>query len=144
MMIAKLRLLAACTMLVPSVACSPAEGVSENAEPYDGVGEDETVSLIGTEPFWGLTVNGSQARYSTPDNVEGVPFAVTRFAGNNGLGYSGTIDDIPFVATLTPGGCSDGMSDRSYPFTATVVFGDATLRGCGYTSAQSFQGEASP
>ena len=32
--------------------------------------------------------------------------------------------------------CSDGMSDRRYPFAATVTFGRETLRGCAIPEAQ--------
>jgi len=46
--------------------------------------------------------------------------------------------------TLTPGACSDGMSDRTYPYVATIALGDETLRGCGYTDRQPFTGDAAP
>ncbi len=136
--------LTACVLLALATACSPDAGMNGTAETYAGVGADETVSLIGTEPFWGLTITGAQARYSTPDRVSGAQFTVSRFAGNNGLGFSGTLDDAPLTATLTPGQCSDGMSDRSYPFTATIVHAGMTMQGCGYTSAKPFTGEGAP
>ena len=34
------------------------------------------------------------------------------------------------VLTLTEGQCSDGMSDRTYPFFAEVVAGIDTYKGC--------------
>jgi uncharacterized membrane protein len=49
-----------------------------------------------------------------------------------------------FTATLTPGDCSDGMSDRTFPFVATIALGEETLRGCGYTTSQPFTGDAAP
>ncbi|PKP63624.1 MAG: hypothetical protein CVT87_03330, partial [Alphaproteobacteria bacterium HGW-Alphaproteobacteria-9] len=75
---------------------------------------------------------------------EGYDFAVERFAGNNGLGFSGTMEGAAVTITLTPGVCSDGMSDRTYPYVATIALGDETLRGCGYTDRQPFTGDAAP
>jgi len=34
------------------------------------------------------------------------------------------------VLRLTPGECSDGMSDRHYPYFAEVGVGKALLKGC--------------
>jgi uncharacterized membrane protein len=33
------------------------------------------------------------------------------------------------------------MSDRSYPFTATLTIGDELRNGCAYTDIQMFTGE---
>ena len=100
--------------------------------------------MIGTEPFWNLKVDGGEGLWTTPDNQPGTQFPVTRFAGNNGLGFSGTLDGKAITATLTPGECSDGMSDRRFPFVATIALDGATLRGCGYTESQPFTGDAAP
>jgi uncharacterized membrane protein len=48
------------------------------------------------------------------------------------------------TATLTPGDCSDGMSDRRFPFVATIALGGETLQGCGYTDRQKFTGDKAP
>ena len=32
--------------------------------------------------------------------------------------------------TITPGKCSDGMSDRTYAFTAALTIGDHAMHGC--------------
>ena len=37
--------------------------------------------------------------------------------------------------TLRKKNCSDGMSDRAYPWEAEVVFKDETLKGCAATPA---------
>jgi len=111
---------------------------------YDGIGADETIHLVGTEPFWSITVEGDRLTYSTPDNIDGSVTSVTRFAGNGGLGLSGTLDGKALQVAVTPGECSDGMSDRIFPFTATITFGDAMLAGCGYTSETPYAGEENP
>jgi uncharacterized membrane protein len=111
---------------------------------YNGIGEDEAITALGNEPFWSARIEGAQLTYSTPDNIEGTAIAVTRFAGNGGLGISGTLDGAPLQLAITPGKCSDGMSDRSYPFTATLAISDTVLRGCAYTDGQPFSGEENP
>jgi uncharacterized membrane protein len=127
-------------------ACAPAQqdGIDPKGKTFDAVAPQETVTLVGTEPFWSLTVEGGEGLWSTPENQPGARFAVSRFAGNNGLGFTGTLDGAPFTATLTPGACSDGMSDRRFPYVATVALGEETLRGCGYTSSQPFTGDPAP
>ena len=42
----------------------------------------------------------------------------------------------PVEITLLRETCSDGMSDRAYPFTATVLLAGETLRGCAIPEAQ--------
>jgi uncharacterized membrane protein len=127
-------------------ACAPAqtEAIDPEGKAFDAVGSEDVVNLTGTEPFWNVTITGQTARYSNPEHPEGFGFAVSRFAGNGGLSFSGTLFAEPFTATLTPGECSDGMSDRTYPYVATIALGEETLRGCGYTDRQPFSGSAAP
>lgn len=143
MMIHRLAPLAA---LVLAAACAPAQQdqIDPKGETFDAISPDEVITLTGTEPFWGVTITGGEARYSNPEHPEGRTFPVTRFAGNNGLGYSGEWDGMAVTVTITPGQCSDGMSDRTFPFVATIALGEETLRGCGYTSRQPFTGDAAP
>jgi uncharacterized membrane protein len=127
-------------------ACAPAkdDGIDPGGKTFDGVGPEEIVTLTGTEPFWNLRVEGGEGVWTTPDNQPGTRLTLRRFAGNNGLGFTGTLDGKPFAATLTPGTCGDGMSDRRYPFVATIALGGATFEGCGYTTSQPFTGSAAP
>lgn len=134
-------LLIACAALT---ACTPTDGINSDAQAYAGIAPEEKLFMLGTEPFWGIDIEGSSANFDSPEEPEGIAFEVTRFAGNNGLGYSGELNGLPIQIAVTPGDCSDGMSDRSYPFTATVTWGDATLYGCGYTNLQSFTGGEAP
>lgn len=132
--------------LVLTAACTPAktDGIDPQGKAFDAVAADEAVTMLGTEPFWNLAVKDGKGVWTTPDNQPGTRIAVKRFAGNGGLGFSGEIDGKPFTATLTPDQCSDGMSDRSFPFVATIALGGETLEGCGYTDSQPFTGDESP
>lgn len=127
-------------------ACQPlAEqqaGTSQAA--FDAIGPNEPIRLVGTEPFWGGTVRGGQLVYITPENQAGEAIAVKRFAGNSGLGFNGTREGQPLDLTVTSGACSDGMSDRSYPYTATLRLGGEQRSGCAWTDRQPFSGPANP
>ena len=131
--------------IVALAACQPAgeAPASGPTEAYSGIAEGETVHFTGTEPFWGGEIAGGTATYSTPENIDGVQFPVERFAGNNGISFNGTMGDTRFDLMVTPGECSDGMSDRTYPLTALVKVGEESLMGCAAsTSAIMSAGES--
>lgn len=110
-------------------------------QPFAGIGEDETIRLLGTEPFWGAEIAQGTLTYTTPESGAGIAIPVTRFAGNGGLGFSGMVDGAPLQLAVTPGECSDGMSDRKYPLAATLAIGDRMLLGCGYSDRHPYTGE---
>lgn len=119
-------------------------GDSGSTRPYDGVGIGETLRFTGNEPFWGGQVTGTTLTYSTPDNPAGQTVTAVGFAGRNGLSYSGMLDGADFVMAVTPGQCSDGMSDRTYPFTVTLQFPAETRHGCAWSERQPFTGPQNP
>ncbi|MEM7701447.1 MAG: hypothetical protein AAF251_05870 [Pseudomonadota bacterium] len=129
--------------------CSQSDGIDTAGAVYDGIAVEETITLTGTEPFWGLEIGptedgASSARFTSPTDIDGSEFEARRFAGNNGLGFSGELDSKPVQIAITPGECSDGMSDRTYPFAATVALGDTTLLGCAFTKTKPFSGPNAP
>lgn len=132
-------------------ACQPggsggasAPGDSEDRQPYAGIMSDEVLSLTGTEPFWGGEVAGGTLTYTTPDNPDGWTIRVQRFAGRNGVSFSGALEGQDFVAAVSPGQCSDGMSDRVYPFNVTLQIGRDIRNGCAWSEAHPFSGPAAP
>ena len=145
-------LLLALACAVALTGCSQSDSIDAEGALYDGIAPGETITLSGTEPFWGVTIDpqddGSYRANVTilggAEEPSAQPVAVERFAGNNGLGFSGDFEGAPMIIAITPGECSDGMSDRTYPFVATVQMGDASLKGCGYTSATPFAGPEMP
>ena len=138
----------ALTMLAMSLTACQSEGMSSapgtSAEGFTEIGPDETVEFTGTEPFWGGSVSGTRLTYTKPENIDGTTIEVKRFTGQGGLGYSGSLDGASFDMTISAGVCSDGMSDRTYPFTVTLKIGDETRRGCAWTEANSFEGPEAP
>ncbi|MEM6475459.1 MAG: hypothetical protein AAF687_04770 [Pseudomonadota bacterium] len=127
-----------CLALLIGSACSQDDQITRDTKPYDGIGESETVTLVGTEPFWTFVITGESAVYTSPEDLEGTTITLSRFAGNNGISFSGELNDAPVEIVVTPGECSDGMSDRNFPFTATIKWGERTLYGCGHTDSQPF------
>ncbi len=106
----------------------PGDTADEGA--YSGIPGDAAIKVYGTEPFWGGTVENGTFTYTTPDDQDGTRIAVTRFAGRGGLSFSGELDGRAVDLAVTPGNCSDGMSDRTYPFNATLQIGADQRYGC--------------
>jgi uncharacterized membrane protein len=119
-------------------------GDSASTMPYDGIGAGESVHFTGTEPFWGGEATGTVLNYTTPEKPDGQTITVERFAGRNGISFTGKLNGDIFSLAITPGACSDGMSDRDYPFNATLRIGDGVRAGCGWTDKQPFKGEKQP
>ena len=121
------------------VACSGHEdevpGDAEDTRPFSEIGPDEEIRFTGTEPFWGGSVAGNALTYTTPENIDGTAVAVERFAGRGGMTWSGMLDGQSFDLMVTPGRCSDGMSERTYPFVATLQLGRRQLEGCAWRAS---------
>jgi uncharacterized membrane protein len=115
-----------------------------DTQAYSGIAPDEVVHFTGTEPFWGGQVAGKSLTYTTPGNQKGETIAADRFAGRDGISFSGDLGGMPFVLAVTPGQCSDGMSDRRYPFVATLQVKGEQREGCAWTDKQPFTGPAHP
>ncbi|HYD23737.1 MAG TPA: hypothetical protein VEB68_03000 [Croceibacterium sp.] len=116
----------------------------DSTRPYDGIARDETLHFTGTEPFWGGEVTGVTLTYKTPEKPGGEVIAIERFAGRGGIAFSGLLAGADFEMMVTPLECSDGMSDRTYPFTVTLQIGEDMRNGCGWTERQPFAGPAHP
>jgi uncharacterized membrane protein len=123
---------------------SPTLATAADTQTYSGIGPDEVVHFVGTEPFWGGQVSGEALTYTTPENQTGQMIAVDRFAGRNGISFSGELGAMPFVLAVTPGRCSDGMSDRGYPFTVTLQVKGEQRQGCAWTDKHPATGPARP
>jgi uncharacterized membrane protein len=126
------------------VAGDAARPDADSTLAYDGIVEDEKLHFTGTEPFWGGDVTGRTLTWKTPENQIGDVIEIERFAGRGGISFSGLLTGEEFIMTVTPLECSDGMSDRTYPFTVTVKIGKDTRNGCGWTDRQPMTEPAKP
>lgn len=86
---------------------------------------------VGTEPFWVLTIGQGRIRL---EELERPPVTVRTPVKRSGPGWR-RYRTRRMTVTIAPGPCSDGMSDRRYPDSVTVVTGGRTLRGCGGLAA---------
>ena len=82
---------------------------------------------VGTEPGWALTISGATMRYdgdygSVKINAP-TPASFRPAPGS----YAGT----RLKLTISPGPCSDGMSDLVYRQTVRLVADGKTVEGCG-------------
>lgn len=119
-----------------------APGTSPNG--FTGISTNEVIQFGGTEPFWGGQIVGTELTYTTPENIDGTKISVERFTGQGGISFAGQLGGARFDLVVTPGACSDGMSDRTYPYTATLQIGDETREGCAHTDKQPFSGSETP
>jgi uncharacterized membrane protein len=89
------------------------------------------VRALGTEPFWNARVEGRCVTYSNPEDQKGIR-VWTRFTPGPGGGtWSGSLGGGRFELRVSPKrGCSDGMSDKSYPLAAELVVGGERRQGC--------------
>lgn len=96
----------------------------------------ESFRVVGTEPFWGMTIDRSGITYSTPEiqkvtfpyvaplSAQGRPADIVRVYPLRGR-TSGTL-------VLRRGACIDGMSDRTYTHTAVLILGNTVKEGCAF------------
>ena len=117
-------------------ACDAPLGSNESAPPPADapvtVGPDYSgdFDAVGTEPFWNLKIRAAGMTLARPDHAEvATANPGVRADGDQGV-WDGTVEKQRLVLRLTPGDCSDGMSDRRYGYSAEVWIDGETLRGC--------------
>jgi uncharacterized membrane protein len=128
----------------PAQAGAAVPGDTGETAPYSEIAEDEALRFLGNEPFWGGEVSGTTLTYKTPEDQDGTAIEVERFAGRGGIAFSGELDGADFEMTVTPLECSDGMSDRTYPFTVTLEIGEDQRNGCAWSERHPFEGPENP
>ena len=132
--------------LVPAACHSHTDvpGDGSDHRPFAEIAASEVLHFTGTEPFWGGQASGGTLTYTTPEQPDGQAIAVERFAGRGGLSFSGTLDGKSLDMTVTPAECSDGMSDRRYPYAAMLRLGNEVRQGCAWSDAHPFKGPEKP
>ena len=119
-------------------ACTPPpSGPSDAAPPPIGATFALPMRLVGTEPFWGATITVDAITLSGADRPHlRFPAGGREVTGAGVRWRTQTSSGDPVEVTLLRETCSDGMSDRVYPFHATVVLGRETLGGCAMTETE--------
>lgn len=94
------------------------------------------LACTGTEPFWGLTLENGQATLTEPGAADvffGAEQLPSPASGPGTIVYRLADASVAghLVAIRTYDFCSDGMSDRQFPFAAIVITPDQVVRsGC--------------
>ncbi|MBP7700984.1 MAG: hypothetical protein KA098_00145 [Phenylobacterium sp.] len=133
-------LLAACQPQAPdgSVAQPPADAPPPAPAPAAALPAafQGDLDAHGTEPFWAVKIREGQIEFSTPE-------ANVAFPNKGGVDGGGKVvwesadGPRPIKVTLSEQpGCSDGMSDLTYPLAAEVVLGGTTYKGCAVKTAE--------
>lgn len=130
-----MRLAFAALSVVLLSACSPGQEAPEpSTEPaavLAGVDLTQPLRALGTEPFWGVDLTGTELVYSGVDRPEQrAPQPQPVIQGATASFEAETSAGSPIRIMLAATECSDGMSDRTYPLSAIVRIGDETLIGC--------------
>lgn len=111
---------------------APPAAAAAPSPPVDGSMDiSKPISALGTEPFWSVTVDGTTLTLKRPDAPD-KPFEAPGAAIQPGRAtwIAKAADGAQLTLTIYAGQCSDGMSDRSYPWVAEVALLDEALRGC--------------
>jgi uncharacterized membrane protein len=85
---------------------------------------------FGNEPFWSVQARGGTLVFATPENQGGVTLLGRRVPSLVGTVILGSGPRGDFHFGVTPGTCSDGMSDRTHAYTSTFIYDGVTYKGC--------------
>lgn len=86
---------------------------------------------VGTEPFWGARIEGRCVTYNHPEDQKGTRIWTRYTPGPDGGTWSGALGGKRFeLRTRSAPGCSDGMSDKRYPFAVELAVGGERRKGC--------------
>lgn len=132
--LAVLAPLAALTLTACSQGEAPEQPAPAPAEPdavLGGVNLEEPLRVLGTEPFWAVTIDENGLVYDGVDRPEErTSNTGPQMAGATAMWRGQTDRGRALSVTLIETPCSDGMSDRTYPLTARVEIGEEVLNGC--------------
>ena len=127
-------------------AALPATALPATAKAPSMPDPTELFHFEGTEPFWGGEVRGGSMKLDWPDNERGVRIQVVRRQVGRSIVYTGRLANHPhflprgsFTMTVIREKCSDGMSDRIFPFDVTIVAGSSRAVGCGWTARHPYR-----
>ncbi len=98
---------------------------------------------LGNEPFWSVDILPDEQQIVLKDmSMDRVFVFAYEEAIVNGNTWTYKTDNLDtkdkLTLTILKEKCSDGMSDRTYNYSATVVINDRTLKGCAIKKGERF------
>ena len=89
------------------------------------------IRAVGTEPFWSARINGRCVQYSHMEDPKGTRVWARHSRNEAGEFWLGTLNGKVFQLSLrNETTCSDGMSDKLYPFSVELSIGTELRKGC--------------
>jgi len=132
-----LLLLAACNK-AEDAPSEPAADVGSLPPPLAVSDFPGDFNAIGTEPFWNVEIRPAGLTLTRPDSPPiKAPNPGPTMENGQGVWRTGGI-----TLTLSASVCSDGMSDRIYPYTAVILLDGKPQQGCADRPAAFKQGAA--
>jgi uncharacterized membrane protein len=127
LLILSLLVLSACTLTPPITPTTP---ITPTPLPITATASVTVtpLTLRGTEPFWTFSQTATgYAVYSIPSvsAVEERYYTTTETLVGSDIIITATPQnpaDAPISAQISPGTCSDGMSDITYPYTVNLSY----------------------
>lgn len=105
------------------------------AKPKPAVKPEVVMQCGGTEPFWSMSVSEHEMKVNIMDGAQfTVPVNMRQQSANSTTiavvaGARGSASTTAFLEKVE--NCSDGMSDKNYPYTITAVLnGQRVMSGC--------------
>jgi uncharacterized membrane protein len=96
----------------------------------------ENFTAAGVEPFWSLKITNGGITFATPDRPQiSYPYvnplkAIGRPAEVVRVYHLRRKNSRATLVLKQVNNCSDTMSDRLYPYSATLIFPDRVFEGC--------------
>jgi uncharacterized membrane protein len=93
----------------------------------------ESFRVVGTEPFWNMTIDKNGIVYKTPDSKgRSFPYVAPLAAQGREAEYVRVyrLQGNNMLVLKRVNNCSDTMSDKIYPYSATLVLGNTVREGC--------------
>ena len=125
--------------LLALAACSPKHAATPAAATPKGVVSDfsKPLDAHGTEPFWTLTIRGTTLTLTRPSQAALTAVAPGAVIQPSQASWTGkTADGREMRVIFYSSTCTDGMSERTYAYSAEVDLpGESPLTGCADTAA---------
>lgn len=129
--------------LLALAACSPKPAATPAAPPKGTISDfSKPLEAHGTEPFWALTIRGTTLTLTRPNQAALTAVAPGAVIQPSEASWTGkTADGRELKVIFYSSACSDGMSDRTYAYSAEVDLpGESPLTGCADTAAALAKG----
>lgn len=128
-------LLFGASLLANSRSTANESSITSNSLVVAETTSSEEFIARGTEPFWSVTVSKKGIVYSSPDTKQQTfsyvaPLKAEARRADLVRVYrlQGKRNNILIIKKVDA--CSDGMSDKEYPYSAIFILGNKVLEGC--------------